>query len=95
MAPNVQLLYFDGRGRGEIIRIILTYGGVEFEDKRVSFEEWPQVKPSKKGTLDQLRSHHFQKSQSKYVRNLGSEYLEICQKIFGSDRFPGKGWDLK
>ena len=47
MAPKVQLLYFDGRGRGEIIRMILSYGGVEFEDKRVKMEEWPQLKPSK------------------------------------------------
>ena len=47
MAPKVKLLYFDGRGRGEMIRIMLSYGGVEFEDKRIKMEEWPQVKPSK------------------------------------------------
>ena len=47
MAPKVQLLYFDGYGRAEIIRIILNYGGVKFEDKRVNFEEWPKIKPSK------------------------------------------------
>ena len=47
MAPKVQLLYFDGYGRGEIIRIILNYGGIQFEDKRFSFEEWPKIKPSK------------------------------------------------
>ena len=47
MAPKVELLYFDGYGRAEIIRIILNYGGIDFEDKRVSFEEWPQIKPSK------------------------------------------------
>ena len=46
MAPKVELLYFDGYGRAEIIRIILNYGGVEFEDKRVNFEEWPKIKPS-------------------------------------------------
>ena len=48
MAPKVQLLYFDGYGRAEIIRIILNYGGIPFEDKRVTWEEWPQIKPSKK-----------------------------------------------
>ena len=47
MAPKAKLLYFDGRGRGEMIRIMLSYGGVEFEDKRIKMEEWPQVKPSK------------------------------------------------
>ena len=48
MAPKVQLLYFDGYGRAEVIRIILNYGGIPFEDKRVTWEEWPQIKPSKK-----------------------------------------------
>jgi len=48
MAPKVKLLYFDGRGRGEMIRIMLSYGGVEFEDKRIKMEEWPQVKPTTK-----------------------------------------------
>ena len=47
MAPKVELLYFDGYGRAEIIRIILNYGGVDFEDKRVNGEEWRQIKPSK------------------------------------------------
>ena len=47
MAPKVQLLYFDGYGRAEIIRIILNYGGIEFEDKRVTWDTWPQIKPSK------------------------------------------------
>ena len=47
MAPKVKLLYFDGRGRGEITRMILNYGGIAFEDKRVKMEEWPEVKPSK------------------------------------------------
>ena len=48
MAPKVKLLYFDTFGRAEIIRTILNYGGIEFEDKRFKVEEWPQTKPSKK-----------------------------------------------
>ena len=52
MAPKVKLMYFDLRARAEIIRIMLNYGGVEFEDKRiqpswVEGSDWPKVKPSK------------------------------------------------
>ena len=47
MAPKVQLMYFDIRARAEIIRIMLNYGGIEFEDKRVQNADWPKVKPSK------------------------------------------------
>jgi hypothetical protein len=34
-------------GLGEPIRFLLSYGGVEFEDFRFEFEEWPQIKPCK------------------------------------------------
>ena len=46
MAPKVQLMYFDIRARAEIVRIMLNYGGIEFEDKRVQNADWPKVKPS-------------------------------------------------
>ena len=48
MTPKVHMLYFDTYGRAEIIRTILNYGGIEFEDERFQVEEWPRVKPSKK-----------------------------------------------
>ena len=46
MAPKVQLMYFDIRARAEIVRIMLNYGGIEFEDKRIQNADWPKVKPS-------------------------------------------------
>ena len=46
MAPNVKLTYFPGRGRAEAIRIMLRYGGVDFEDENVTFGQWPERKPS-------------------------------------------------
>jgi len=44
MAPAYKLTYFGLRARGEAIRWILHYAGQEFEDHRVSFEEWGAVK---------------------------------------------------
>lgn len=34
------LTYFDGHGRAEFIRLMLWKKGVNFEDKRLSMEEW-------------------------------------------------------
>ena len=47
MAPKIKLTYFEFRARGEIIRILLHYGGLQFEDKKIKREEWPEFKPSK------------------------------------------------
>ena len=44
--PTLKLTYFDIRGRGELIRLILNYGQIKFEDKRISFEEFPELKES-------------------------------------------------
>ena len=40
-----KLSYFNGRGRAEVIRLILAQAGVEYEDKRIAFEDWGQLKP--------------------------------------------------
>ena len=44
--PKYKLYYFDIRGLGEQIRILFAYGGIEYEDIRISQEEWPALKPS-------------------------------------------------
>ena len=46
MAKKIKLTYFDGRGRGEVARQILAYSGQPWEDDRISFEQWPELKPS-------------------------------------------------
>jgi len=49
--PEIKLVYFDLYGRGEIIRIILHYAGVEFTDQRITSpfvdpSEWAKIKPT-------------------------------------------------
>nr|AYN44502.1 glutathione S-transferase S7 [Brachionus rotundiformis] len=43
--PTYKFTYFDARLRGEFIRFILSYSGIEFEDNRVKPEDWPALKP--------------------------------------------------
>jgi hypothetical protein len=47
MAPTYKLTYFNLKALGEPIRLLLSYGGVEFEDHRIEKEEWAQLKPCK------------------------------------------------
>uniref|UniRef100_A0A914EER2 glutathione transferase n=1 Tax=Acrobeloides nanus TaxID=290746 RepID=A0A914EER2_9BILA len=39
-----KLMYFPVRGLGEMARLILHYANVPYEDKHISFEEWPNMK---------------------------------------------------
>ena len=43
---SYKLVYFESKGRGEVARLIFAQAGVEYEDKRVSKEEWAQLKPT-------------------------------------------------
>ncbi|XP_055962617.1 hematopoietic prostaglandin D synthase [Sorex fumeus] len=43
--PNYKLIYFNMRGRGEIIRYIFAYLNIEYEDHRIEQADWPQIKP--------------------------------------------------
>ena len=44
---NVKLTYFNGRGRAEVARLILSIVGEMFEDHRVEFSDWEALKPRK------------------------------------------------
>ena len=44
---KVKLTYFNGRGRAEVARLILSIAGEEFEDNRIEFSDWEALKPRK------------------------------------------------
>ena len=44
---KIKLTYFNLRGRAEPARLILAYAGVDFDDCRVTSEEWQKLKPCK------------------------------------------------
>uniref|UniRef100_K3WK10 Glutathione S-transferase n=1 Tax=Globisporangium ultimum (strain ATCC 200006 / CBS 805.95 / DAOM BR144) TaxID=431595 RepID=K3WK10_GLOUD len=46
MSPALKLTYFDVAGRAELARLLFTFGGVAFEDTRVSGPEFGAMKVS-------------------------------------------------
>ncbi|KAF3824989.1 hypothetical protein GH733_005623 [Mirounga leonina] len=42
--PNYKLIYFNMRGRAEIIRYIFAYLDIKYEDHRIEQADWPEVK---------------------------------------------------
>ena len=51
-APKIKLTYFDIEGVAEPIRLAFALAGVEFEDDRVKFPQWAELKPkTPHGTL--------------------------------------------
>ncbi|XP_072038014.1 S-crystallin SL11-like [Amphiura filiformis] len=44
--PSYKLIYFNGRGRGENARMMFAAAGVPYEDNRIEFKDWPQMKAS-------------------------------------------------
>ncbi|XP_019408970.1 PREDICTED: hematopoietic prostaglandin D synthase isoform X2 [Crocodylus porosus] len=43
---NYKLTYFNMRGRGEIIRYLFAYSGIKYEDNRIEWADWPNIKPT-------------------------------------------------
>ena len=40
----MKLTYFDAYGRAESLRLLLNYAGIEYEDERIAFKDWPAIK---------------------------------------------------
>lgn len=43
--PQIKLTYFDIAGVAEQVRLSFALGGVEFEDERIKFPQWAELKP--------------------------------------------------
>ncbi|CAH1100579.1 unnamed protein product [Psylliodes chrysocephalus] len=47
MAAAYKLTYFNITALGEPVRFILSYGNIDFEDNRITYDDnWPSVKPT-------------------------------------------------
>ncbi|CAH1801196.1 unnamed protein product [Owenia fusiformis] len=44
--PTYKLMYFRGRGNGELLRLLFAQAEVKYEDVRLRREEWEKIKPT-------------------------------------------------
>lgn len=74
--PVVKFYYFPIKALGEGPRLLLAYGGQEFQDIRVDKESWPEFKPKTKyGQMPILEIDGKQYAQSAAIcRYLASRY---------------------
>ncbi|CAF0814504.1 unnamed protein product, partial [Didymodactylos carnosus] len=82
---NYKLYYFDGRGRGEVIRLIFSFAGVPFKDKRMKEDEWPTLKdqmPLNQVPVLKIDNGFKLPQTNAIVRYLGNEF-----RLFGNNKF--------
>ena len=83
--PKVKLVYFDLQGRGELIRILLKVGDIQFEDFRFGFEDWPKHKPN---TIFGQVSKPFDSYARGHTRDgIALEFRGDCPFIIAIARF--------
>ncbi|XP_014262361.1 glutathione S-transferase-like [Cimex lectularius] len=78
---TVRLSYFNMTGLGEPIRLLLSYGNIKFEDRRVSKEDWPEMKRGMRwNQLPKLEIEGRELSQSKTICRYLAKKLNLCGK---------------
>ena len=45
--PSYKLIYFNARGGGELSRLVFAAAGKEYDDIRLSSDDWKLQKPGK------------------------------------------------
>ncbi|KAM3957947.1 glutathione S-transferase 2-like [Aphomia sociella] len=74
--PSTVVHYFPIKGLAEGIRLLLAYGGEDFEDNRIPKENWPEFKPNTPfGQMPVLEINGKKYAQSLAIsRYLGRKY---------------------
>jgi protein disulfide-isomerase-like protein len=92
--PAVTLRYFDARGRGESIRLVLEDAGVAYSDSRLSWDQWLAIKPNTDlfafGQVPQLSIDGIELVQSgAIIRYLGRKH-----NLYGSNNAESTAIDV-
>ncbi|XP_032666452.1 glutathione S-transferase-like [Odontomachus brunneus] len=80
--PTYKLTYFNVTGLAEAIRYLFHYGGVKFEDIRLTFDDWPKYKAEMPmGQVPVLEIDGKKYNQSRAI----SRYLAKKFNLYGSN----------
>ena len=94
---DIKLVYFNLRGRAEAARFTLAQAGVDYEDVRVTREEWVKLKPGKKRVLPSKRKtfRHINFLEYTFGQLPGLEYKgEKIGQSMAITRFLGREFGL-
>lgn len=75
--PSLKLTYFNIQGVAERVRLAFVLAGVPFEDRRISFAEWPELKKAcRYGQLPVLSVDGVDVPQSYAMSMLAADYSD-------------------
>jgi glutathione S-transferase len=90
-AAKPQLFYFNGRGRGEVSRLICAEAKIAYDDKRVEGKDWPAMKPTTPfGQMPLLKHGAVTIAQSAAIER----YLARLGKLYGANDLEGAQIDM-
>ncbi|XP_046626281.1 glutathione S-transferase-like isoform X1 [Neodiprion virginianus] len=78
---NYKLTYFEFAGLAEPLRFLLSYGGIDYKDNRLSQKDWPVFKPQT--PLEQVPILEVD-GKTLYQSNAIVRFLANKLKLFGS-----------
>ena len=81
MPNKIKLTYFNLRGRAESARLMLAYKGIDYEDNRITKEQWATVKPNTPfGGLPILEYNGLELAQSMTIARFLARELNLAGK---------------
>jgi len=81
MPNKIKLTYFNLRGRAEVSRLMLAHKGVEYEDNRITGDQWKALKPKTPfGGLPLLEYNGLELSQSMTIGRFLAREMNLAGK---------------
>ena len=81
MPNKIKLTYFNARGRAEVSRLMLAHKGVEYEDCRITRDQWPELKPKTPfGGIPLLQYNGLELAQSMTIARFLARELNLSGK---------------
>ena len=81
MPNKIKLTYFNVRGRAEVSRLMLAHKGVEYEDNRITGDQWKALKPKTPfGSMPLLEYNGLELAQSMTIGRFLAREMNLAGK---------------